>query len=108
MNDQKIEKVIELLENKKCEDIKVFDIRKQSAFTDFIIIATVNSTTQGKAVLKEFKDNLGFKPHHSEGEAGGEWVLIDFIDFIVNIFLPETRDFYSLERIWGESERTSE
>ena len=102
--DEKLKKIRQILDAKQCEDIRIYDLRGSSAFTDYIIITSVNSSVQGKAVLNDFKKDLDFKPHHIEGEASCGWVLVDFTDYVVNIFLPETREFYALERIWGESQ----
>jgi len=102
-----VRKAADVIDDKKGENIVIFDVRKMTAFTDYIMIASVNSGVQMQAVIKEFSKNFDIKPGHIEGASGDEWVLLDFNGFIVNLFTPEMREFYGLERIWGEAERLS-
>jgi ribosome-associated protein len=94
--------------DKKALDVIVLDLRKTSAFTDFFVIATGNSTRQVKAIADGIQEALrarGLRPALVEGYAQAEWVLIDYFDFIFHIFLPAKREFYALERLWGDAER---
>lgn len=94
--------------DKKAIDLVVLDLRKGTAFTDFFIIATGANTRQVQAIADAIKEALGKKgvrPALVEGYSRGEWVLLDYFDFIVHVFLPATRDFYGLERLWGDAER---
>jgi ribosome-associated protein len=93
---------------KKAMDVVVLDLRKGSAFTDFFVIATGANTRQVKAIAEAVEEALarhGTKPALVEGHGRSEWVLIDYFDFIVHIFTPATREFYGLERLWGDAER---
>jgi ribosome-associated protein len=95
-------------QDKKVLDLVVLDLRKGSAFTDFFIIGTGANVRQVQAIADGIEDALrkkGVKPALIEGRARGEWVLLDYFDFIVHIFQPATRDFYALERLWGDAER---
>ena len=94
--------------DKKALDVVVLDLRKGSAFTDFFVIATGANARQVQAISDAVQDALarqGTKPALVEGLGRSEWVLIDYFDFIVHIFTPATREFYGLERLWGDAER---
>lgn len=92
---------------KKAEHVTVLDLRKKAAFTDFFVICSGQNTRQVKAIVDAVEDALrkaGVKPLHVEGYDRAEWVLVDGFDFIVHVFTPDTREFYSLERLWGSAE----
>jgi ribosome-associated protein len=94
--------------DKKAVDVIVLDLRPASAFTDFFVIATGNNVRQVQAIADAVQEALGrkgSKPALVEGYARGEWVLIDYFDFIVHVFTPATRAFYDLERLWGDATR---
>tara|TARA_B100000315_G_C14215338_1_gene424013 strand:- start:90 stop:401 length:312 start_codon:yes stop_codon:yes gene_type:complete len=100
--------VLDAAREKKTENLIVLDLRLSDAFTDYFVICSGRSTRQVKAIVDGIEQRLkaiGRRPAHIEGYAGGEWVLIDCFDFIVHVFTPETRDFYALERLWGNAER---
>ena len=93
---------------KKAEDLIVLDLRQSGAFTDYFMICSGRSTRQVKAIVDGIEARLkalGSRPAHLEGYARADWVLIDCFDFIVHVFTPETRDFYALERLWGNADR---
>jgi len=93
---------------KKALDIVVLDLRKASAFTDFFVICTGNNVRQVQAIADAVQASLGkngVKPAIVEGQGRAEWVLIDYFDFIFHVFTPATREFYGLERLWGDAER---
>ncbi len=95
-------------QDKKVMDLVVLDLRKGSAFTDFFVIGTGANVRQVQAIADAIEEALrtkGIKPALVEGRARGEWVLLDYFDFIVHIFQPATREFYGLERLWGDAER---
>jgi ribosome-associated protein len=94
--------------DKKAVDVVALDLRRASAFTDFFIICTGGNLRQVKAIADGIDETLrakGLKPALIEGYSRGDWVLIDYFDFIVHIFSPQTREFYSLERLWGDAKR---
>ncbi len=95
-------KTIDIINSKKGEDTFLFDVRKITSFTDYLIITTLNSTTQMDAILKELRESLKQKPEHIEGNSSCGWMLIDYGSVIINLFTDEMRQFYNLERIWGE------
>ena len=94
--------------DKKAFDLVVLDLRKAAAFTDYFVICTGANTRQVQAIadaIKEAVAKKGSKPSVVEGEGRGDWILIDYFDFVVHIFTPATREFYGLERLWGDAER---
>ena len=97
--------VIEVLEDKKAEDIRVIDISDLSVLADFFIIATGNNRTQVQAMADEVEQKLGRAgavPKQIEGYQAANWVLLDFGDVIIHIFDAQNRLFYDLERIWKD------
>ena len=94
--------------DKKAEDVLVLDLTKSSAFTDFFVLCTGTNRRQIQAIADAVVQAVGArgsKPALVEGYDRGEWILIDYFDFIVHIFMPATREFYSLEKLWGDAER---
>jgi ribosome-associated protein len=94
--------------DKKAEQVHVLDLRNGSAFTDFFVIATGNNIRQVQAIADGIEETLkktGIRPALVEGYSRAEWILLDYFDFIVHVFTPATRDFYALERLWGDAER---
>ena len=94
--------------DKKAVDLVALDLRKASSFTDFFIVCTGLNVRQVHAIADAVQDALrkrGVRPALVEGYERGEWVLIDFFDFIVHVFTPSTREFYGLERLWADAER---
>lgn len=96
-------KISEIIDSKKGKNTIIYDVKNLATFTDFIILTTVNSAVQANALLKELNEKISQKPHHIEGESNQGWVLLDYNGVIVNIFTPEEREFYGLERLWGEA-----
>ena len=93
--------------DKKGVDLVVLDLRKAAGFTDYFLICSGNNPRQIRAIADAVMHTLavdGGAPPHLEGY-GSEWVLLDYFDFIVHIFAPDTRLFYDLERLWGNAER---
>jgi ribosome-associated protein len=105
---EQIDRAIRAAEDKKAVDLIVLDLRKAAGFTDFFVICSGNNTRQVRAIADSVMEALaadGAKPAHVEGYDRSEWVLLDYFDFIVHVFAPETRVFYGLERLWGSAER---
>jgi ribosome-associated protein len=93
------------LERKGVEVISL-DVRPLSTFTDFFVIATGMVDVHLKAIADHILEELkkeGIKPLHIEGYENMSWVLIDYVDVVVHLFLPNTREFYAIERLWGEA-----
>lgn len=99
--------VIEAIEDIKGFDISVMDVRKLTSMTNYMIVASANSSRQAKAVADNVREKLkekGFAIRGTEGEKEGEWVLVDLDDIVVHIMVPATRAYYNLEQLWGEAE----
>lgn len=107
MNTTELSKFIaEAASDKKARDIVILDMAKVSLVTDYFIICSANSTTQVKAIADNIEDELGKKEisfKSKEGYREGRWVLMDYYDCVVHIFLDEDREFYNLERLWSEA-----
>ena len=103
-----VERAIRAAEDKKAIELVVLDLRKAAGFTDFFVICSGTNPRQIRAIADATVEALaddGVKPAHVEGYDRSEWILLDYFDFIVHIFAPETRLFYGLERLWGSAER---
>jgi iojap-like ribosome-associated protein len=99
--------VIDAIEDIKGFDISVMDVRKLTSMTNYMIVASANSSRQAKAVADNVREKLkekGFAIRGTEGEKEGEWVLVDLDDIVVHIMVPATRAYYNLEQLWGEAE----
>ncbi len=100
-------KLGELALTKKAEDIKILDLRKITTIADFFVICSAGSEPQVKAVANEILEGAkkdGETVWHKEGTNMKSWVLLDFVDVVVHIFLKDTRAFYSLEKLWGDAD----
>ncbi len=95
------------LKEKKGTDIKVLDITELSLIADYFIIATASSNTLLQALVRYLEDNLektaGIRPNRIEGFSEAKWILMDYNSVIIHLFLPEQRDYYKLERLWGDA-----
>ena len=109
--DKLTELVVDALEDIKGIDIRVIDVREKTSITDIMIIATGNSNRQVKALVDSVIDAckrekisiLGV-----EGTEAGEWALIDLGDIVVHVMQPSVRDFYNIEKLWGEESPTNQ
>ncbi|MGI6755399.1 MAG: ribosome silencing factor [Atopobiaceae bacterium] len=94
-------------DDKKAEDIVLLDLTKLSDMCDYFLIMSAPNAHLADAVMDEIKErvwnNLKIKPLSCEGKMGSHWILMDYGSVVVHIFDPETRDYYRLERLWGEA-----
>ncbi len=103
------QKIAQLALQKKGEDIQIFDLRQLTDVADFFVLVTGGSELHVKAIADFIEDELekeGIRLYHKEGYENLRWVLLDYIDVVVHIFRPETREFYSLERLWADAKIT--
>jgi len=94
--------------DKKAEKLELLDLRDGLAFTDFFIICTGNNVRQVQAIADGIQESLrdnGVRPALVEGYQRAEWILLDYFDFIVHVFSSAARDFYALDRLWGDAKR---
>lgn len=94
-------------DEKKATDIVALDLTGLSDVCDYFLICTAANTRLLSSVVDEIeekvKKNTGLGPLSHEGRAGASWVLLDYGSVVVHVFLPETRDFYRLEKLWGDA-----
>jgi ribosome-associated protein len=103
-----ITKAVRAALDKKATEVVVLDLRKTPAFTDFFVLCSGLNQRQVKAIADAVEEALRaskIRAAHIEGYDRAEWILMDFFNFIVHVFTPQTREFYSLERLWGDAER---
>lgn len=101
-----VSRAIDLLLDRKAEDVTLLDLRTLGGATDFFLLATGRSDTHVTAIADNLVEELrkeGVRPFGLEGMRGGRWVLIDYVDFVVHVFHPAAREFYQLERLWGDA-----
>lgn len=100
------EKIADLIFNKKGYDVRIIDLRNIATFSDFFVICSADSDTQVKAIADEIDKSLrdeGIKCWHKEGYIALSWVLLDYVDVVVHVFKKEAREFYNLEKLWGDA-----
>jgi ribosome-associated protein len=103
-----VARVVRAALDKKASDVVVLDLRSTPAFTDHFVLCSGQNPRQVKAIADAIEESMRaakIKPSHVEGYDRAEWILMDFFSFIVHVFSPQTREFYSLERLWGDAER---
>ena len=103
-----VAKAVRAALDKKAVDVVVLDLRNTPAFTDHFVLCSGLNQRQVKAIADAVEETLRavkVRPAHIEGYDRADWILMDFFTFIVHIFTPQTRAFYSLERLWGDAER---
>lgn len=101
-------KAAELALEKKAGDPVLLDLRKFSYLCDYYVIVDGDSEPQLKAIVEHIEEGLkqyGEKPWHVEGMSGKQWVLMDYVDVVIHVFMKEARTLYTLERLWGDAPR---
>lgn len=99
---------VEAALEKKAERPVVLDLRELASITDYFIVCHGRSTRQVQAIADRIEEVLkaaGVPPGHIEGYDAAEWILMDFVDFVVHVFQEETRNYYSLEKLWSDAPR---
>ncbi len=107
--DQLARRAAELGLEKKAHDVLVLDLRKLTSAADHFVLLSADSETQVKAVAEHIVESLaqqGSKAWHVEGLGSRRWVLLDYVDVVVHVFYSDTREFYSLETLWGDAPAT--
>jgi ribosome-associated protein len=108
-SDKLLSCVIKSMQDKKGSEILSLNLQKiHAAVTDYFVICHANSKNQVKAIADHIIDNVlaetGIKTYHFEGFENSEWILIDYLDIVVHVFLNTTRSFYQLEDLWADAE----
>lgn len=99
-------KIVQVMDNKKAKDIRLIKIEGISSLGDYFVVASASNTTQVKAIADEVEDEmtkLGLEPNRVEGRQSAQWILMDYYDVMVHVFLDEARSFYNLERLWSDA-----
>jgi ribosome-associated protein len=106
---QQVTAAIQACLEKKAEEISILEMEKGSgAFTDYFVLCSGTNPRQVQAIADEVELRLkttGVRPAHVEGYKQGEWVLVDYVDFVVHVFSEKARKFYDLERLWKTAKR---
>ena len=100
--------VVRGMQDKKASDIVVLNLKElKNAVADYFIICSANSDTQLEAVARSVEEEIekvtGESPWQTEGRTNREWVLLDYVDVVVHVFLRDRRKFYALEELWGDA-----
>jgi len=99
--------VVGYAQDRKAVEVVELDLRGMIGYTDYFVICTGRSARQTKAIHDAIyvvmKAEHGVLPRRVEGLPGGQWILMDYLDVIVHLFTPETREYYRLEQLWGEA-----
>ena len=105
-NKKIVNQFVELMKDKKVQDIVILDVKELTSLTDYFILCTSESTPQTKAVMDHIYKNMrknGFRPNNLEDTKTLEWVAMDYFNVVIHIFNKETRDYYQFERLWGDA-----
>ncbi len=103
-----LEEAVRAAQGRKALDLRVLNLEGISSFTDFFVICSGTSTRHTQAICDAIVQELkkkGTAPAHLEGYAQAEWILVDYLNFVVHIFLERAREFYDLERLWKKAAR---
>jgi ribosome-associated protein len=100
-------RIAEIASDRKAIDVRVIDVRGLVSYTDFLVICSGNTERQTNAIRdsihQTLKDEEGLLPRRSEGLGEARWILIDYLDCIAHVFTPDARDFYRLDKLWGDA-----
>jgi ribosome-associated protein len=104
--DELLEAIAGYAADKKAIEPVSLDLRGVAGYTDFFVVCSGNTERQTKSIhdgiLEGMKKDHGIIPRRVEGVGESRWILMDYLDVVVHVFVPETREFYGLERLWGE------
>ncbi len=93
----------------RADEVAVLDLRGLAGFTDFFVIAGAGSERRRRTIIeaveRRVRERFGRKPTHLEGYPASGWMLADYVDFLVHVFSPESRDLYRIDRLWGDADR---
>jgi ribosome-associated protein len=99
-------RIAALASEKLAEDVVILDMRPVCVYTDFFVLATGRNPRQTKAIFDEvhsqLKQEAKLLPRAVDGAAEAEWIIADYLDVVLHVFTPDTRDFYRLEDLWGD------
>lgn len=102
--------IAEVLDAKKGRDVKIIHVEEKTVIAEYFVLCTGNSSTQVKGLVGEVEYQLerrGVKPYNVEGRDNNSWILMDYSNIIVHVFSREARDFYNLDKLYGDSSTVS-
>jgi ribosome-associated protein len=106
---RQVSEAITACQEKQAEEITILELEQESgAFTDYFVVCSGTNPRQIQAISDEVEERLekaGQRPTHIEGYKQAEWVLLDYVDFVVHVFSEKARKFYDLERLWKSAKR---
>jgi ribosome-associated protein len=106
-SEELLGEIVRYATDKKAGEVVELDLRGVLGYTDWFVICTGNTQRQTKAIhdgiLEGCKRDHGTLPRRVEGLSRGDWILMDYLDVVVHIFTPATREYYRLEQLWGEA-----
>jgi ribosome-associated protein len=94
--------------NKRAEDVMILDLRELDGVCDFFVLATGSSEVQVRAIADGVEEGLrveGLRPWHVEGYEARRWILLDYVDVVVHVFHAKAREYYLLDKLWGDASR---
>ena len=104
--ERKVRRAAAAVLDKKALDVVVLDVQGVSSVTDYFLVCSGRSTTHVRSIIDAIREELkqdGIRPLHAEGATESGWVLLDYGDVLVHVFLEDTRIYYALERLWGDA-----
>ncbi|HEX7078658.1 MAG TPA: ribosome silencing factor [Candidatus Eisenbacteria bacterium] len=93
---------------KRAEDVTILDLRRLDGVSDFFVLATGHSEVQVRAIADAVDEGLreqGIRPWHVEGYEARRWILLDYVDVVVHVFHARAREYYLLDKLWGDADR---
>lgn len=106
-SNEVLKNAVKILDSKKADDLTAIKIKDLTILAEYFIIASGNSNTQVRAMADEVEFKLGemgFQPYKIEGYQSANWIVLDYVDVVIHIFQTQTREFYSLDRLWSDGE----
>ncbi|MFL2511154.1 MAG: ribosome silencing factor [Candidatus Neomarinimicrobiota bacterium] len=98
-----LKQIVSLSDDKKAENIVAMDVSNITSLSEYFVVCSASNLIQVKAIADNIKDNIEENPWRTEGYENGTWIILDYVDIVVHIFLDETRQYYDLERIWFDA-----
>lgn len=104
-----LDSIVDGMQEKKAKNITILDLNKiENRIADFFVICDADSTTHVNAIADSIEEivqkQTNEKPYHTEGHQNSEWILLDYINIVVHVFMRETREYYNIEGLWGDAE----
>jgi ribosome-associated protein len=98
------EKISLILDDKKAKQVKIIETNRQTIIADYFVVATGTSSTHIRSLSGEVEFQLGMPPSRISGKESTDWIILDYDSVLVHIFNSEARDYYKLEKLWGDGE----